>query len=317
MGIESLSEFYEAKGIRGLKEKTFRCIVDEGGDRLDAYVARRLDRFGIKKTQIHDALSRGRCLINGEVERFASRRLRSGEELIYYFYETPELKGVASSEIMRSRVLFEDQWLYVISKPHGVAYDAELSIKNDLFPVHRLDKETSGVLLFAKEVKIAKSLMESFKERLIKKIYCAVCRGVSNFDSGTCKSYLGTVKRYQGQELQGIVASGGREAITQWNVRDRFKVGKNDYCIMECRPLTGRKHQIRVHLKGLNLPILGDALYAPSDVVVESSRMLLHAEKVTFHHPVTGKRLQICDPVPAIFSGLEVSSQRGVTTDGA
>lgn len=228
-------------------------------------------------------------------------------------------------------ILFEDDALLVINKPPGVVVNRAQSVQGETvtdwassvvnaarFPslsdadadfvqregiVHRLDKETSGCLLIAKTPAVFLLLQAQFQERVIEKTYLAICHGVLPSPDGEICAPVGRLP--WNRERFGIVP-GGKESITRYVVTKTFErnVGKkkDTYSLVELYPKTGRTHQIRVHLQYIHHPIVGDWQYAGRKTArsdrVWAPRVMLHAWKISFVHPVTKERLAIEAPIP-------------------
>lgn len=225
------------------------------------------------------------AFINGKCERFASTKLKAGDEVHFI--------PVLESQIITS--LYEDDFIQVIDKPAGIVSSPE-SFPERLL-VHRLDKETTGCLILAKTPEAQKNLEEQFRNRTVKKQYVAICHGVPKESEGILQTRLAAVHRYQGQTVYGS-GKEGKLAITHWRVMKRSKGSS----LIMCRPQTGRTHQIRVHLKELGVPIVGDYQYDRKKNGVQfARRLLLHAEKVCFTHPVSGKETEVAAPWPQDF----------------
>ncbi len=232
-------------------------------------------------------------------------------------------------------ILYEDEVLLVINKPPGVvvnraesvksetvqewaekklsAVSCQLSAQNSDFCnragiVHRIDKETSGILLIAKTPEAFVELQRLFKERLVKKTYLAIVHGRVLPNEGEIRAPVGRLP--WNPEKFGIVP-GGKEAVTRYKAvscqpclagRQVSAVSQEYLTLIELYPETGRTHQIRVHLKYINHPIVGDYLYAGRVVSrndrIWATRVMLHAWKISFTHPATGKILAIESPIP-------------------
>lgn len=182
-------------------------------------------------------------------------------------------------------------------------YDHEKEFIDRAGIVHRIDKETSGILLIAKTVPSFIELQRQFKERIIHKTYLAIVHGALVPDIGEIRAPVGRLP--WNRERFGIVP-GGRESVTNYKVISHFerphKKQTEKYSFVELNPETGRTHQIRVHLKYINHPIIGDYLYAGRKTARDdrtwAPRVMLHAWKLTCIHPATGKELAIEAPIP-------------------
>jgi RluA family pseudouridine synthase len=165
--------------------------------------------------------------------------------------------------------------------------------------LHRLDKDTTGVLLFARNEVAAKEIENLFKKRHIKKTYLAIVRGIPSKSSGIIKNYLGKLHTYHGQTIWGAVSENkGLPAKTFWKIKKKC----GDASLLICHPETGRTHQIRAHLSELGHPILGDHQYGGTTTgLYHPERVLLHASELTFEHPTTKKMIHIKSPLPEDF----------------
>ena len=228
---------------------------------------------------------------------------------------------------MKIKVLYEDSNILAIDKPSGISVHgdgrssdktiADWILKN--YPkmknvgdstatlprpgiVHRLDRETSGVMLLAKNQKTFEFLKNQFQQREIKKTYHAIVSGFVKNDRGVINKPIGRSPRDFRRYLAGRGARGEmREAITEYRVLKRFLSRKNKYTYLEVKPKTGRTHQIRVHMKYLNHPIVGDALYNPDGLCPKGiSRMALHAKSIEFKN-LKGEMIKVESALPKEF----------------
>ena len=217
-------------------------------------------------------------------------------------------------------IIFEDNDLLVINKPVGwIVNDAETTkgqqtvqgwLQDRGLPnigdrygiVHRLDKETSGILLIAKTQEAFTELQRQFKSREVEKVYLAVVHGKVTPESGEINA---PIARNPFNRMRFGVFPGGREAITRYHVISNFQSPISNLQLLEVHPLTGRTHQIRVHLKHIGYPIVGDDLYGGRKNLQEdrkrTPRMLLHAHKISFFHPVSHQKLSFEAPIPQEF----------------
>lgn len=261
----------------------------ESGQKLSIFLKSKLGS-GYSARRIKQAVEHNACRVNGRVERFVSFTVGKGDRVAF--------EDVAPAHIEQMKVLFQDEYLLACDKPAGISSeDKALMPQPGLELLHRLDKDTTGVLLWAKQPEAAKSMFDLFKKRQIKKTYWAVVDGLPKTGKGRVKNQLGKLHQYHGQSLWGPVEN-GEEAITDWHVEKRLKQAS----LLVCHPLTGRTHQIRVHLSGLGHPILGDKQYGKRfQCAFSPSRCLLHAYEVEFIHPFTQSKVQIIAPPPADF----------------
>jgi RluA family pseudouridine synthase len=211
-------------------------------------------------------------------------------------------------------ILFENDDLIAVNKPEGLASIPERAREKEcalsllsslshrkLYIVHRLDKETSGVLIFAKNAAAHKCLNQQFSRREIKKMYVALTHGEIPENSGIIDKPL----RQFGSGRVGVDAQNGKSSATEFKVTRRFR----DYTLVSVRPSTGRRHQIRSHLYSIGHPIVGDLLYGDKALQQKFPRLMLHAQKITLHLPsseiVTIEAL-IPDPFKAVIDAISL-----------
>ncbi|MBP6883611.1 MAG: RluA family pseudouridine synthase [Candidatus Pacebacteria bacterium] len=218
---------------------------------------------------------------------------------------------------MRIKVLYEDTNILAIDKPAGISVqNDEKSTDKTVLDfvvkkykkaelVHRLDKDTSGVLLIAKNAKTHEFLKQQFQTRTVKKIYHTVVSGFMKEDRGVINKPIGRSPSDFRRRLAGRGARGElREAITEYKVLKRFEEKKNKFTYLEVMPKTGRTHQIRVHMKYASHPVVCDSLYNPTGPCPKSfSRMALHAKSIEFKD-LKGKIVKVESPLPKEFKGI-------------
>lgn len=199
-------------------------------------------------------------------------------------------------------IMYEDDWLIVVDKPSGMLViptpkeetntlthllDKDLDSRGvaaNVHPCHRLDRDTSGLILYAKGKKAQRLMMEEFKKRIVKKTYIAFASGVVEKDHDTIKSVIYNRNKRRNEP-----------AITRYKVSERRK----GYTILEVKPVTGRTNQIRIHLNRIGHPLLGESVYAfRKDFKLKFKRVALHASAIEFDHPVTKKRMHFTSPLP-------------------
>ncbi len=188
-------------------------------------------------------------------------------------------------------VIYEDDWLLVVDKPSGLLtiptpkkesrtltsilndYLKEQNLAYRLHPCHRLDRETSGLIIYAKGKSVQKKMAEEFKNRRVKKTYIAFIKGVPSSMQGEIKAPIE-----------------GSSAVTKYKIVEK----RDNFAIVEVEPLTGRTNQIRIHFKHIGHPILGETKYAfRRDFKVKAKRLCLHAKELSFRHPVTGAPIRV------------------------
>ncbi len=242
------------------------------------------------------------CRVNNRVETFSSYEL-SEKDLVVLDEAAFEVREEVV--ITKLSALYEDSALLIINKPAGLLSDAKQIKKllglsdGTLELVHRLDKETSGVLILAKTDEAKQEMIALFKERQVRKVYLALVDGAVPKEEGTIDNFLGKKHSYDGQTVYGSVEEKkGQRAITYWKIFKRGKMAT----LLSCEPYTGRTHQLRVHLSTMGHPILGDAQYGKKFVChFRPRRNLLHAYTISFKHPLTGKPVKVTAPIPSDF----------------
>jgi len=203
-------------------------------------------------------------------------------------------------------VLYEDENVLAVDKPEGVAaipdrrrQDPSLfemlcaARAERLYIVHRLDKETSGVIIFARNAATHRLLSRQFETRSVEKVYLALVHAVIGDDRGEIDKPL----RQFGSGRVGVDLQGGKDSLTEFRVLQRLHA----FTLVEARPRTGRRHQIRVHLYSIGHPVVGDPLYGDKAVQRSCPRLMLHALRLTIHLP-SGQKRTFEAPIPESFS---------------
>lgn len=281
---------------------------DEASLRLDKMLTMHFPQHS--RSYFQYLIQSGNVLVNG-VQLKKRIKLKMGDSVQIDFIDPPDLS--AHSEDIPLDILFEDDHLIAINKPAGmVVHPAPGSpsktfanalmfhcnnLKKEEFDplrpgiVHRLDKETSGVLIAAKTYEAHQLLVKQFSERKIKKTYLAICSG--NIEPGIISAPIG---RHPVKRKEMAVAVEGKEAITHVKIL----VKKGDLSLIEAQPITGRTHQIRVHLKHKGSPIVGDPVYGLKAVnqKYNAERQFLHAFRLKLQHPISEKTLEFKAPIP-------------------
>jgi 23S rRNA pseudouridine1911/1915/1917 synthase len=316
--------------------QTLSVSPDAAGSRLDQWLVSQLP--DVSRVRIQQLIEQQKILINGKSPK-PSMKLRGGEEiLITGAVELPPLRAFA--EDIPLDVVYEDESIAVINKPAGMSVHAgsgkgeagnrgtmvnallhrfnQLSeIGGELRPgiVHRLDKETSGLVLVAKSDLAHRKLSEQFAHREVKKTYIALVHGWPRMTKGTIRAAIrrDPVRRARMTARQGSKGKPGREAITHWQVTRQIEGAYGKFSLLEVKIETGRTHQIRVHLSSIGHPVVGDTLYgAPrpksyggtAPEVASLERNFLHASAIQFQHPISNRPLSFQQPLPAELSNF-------------
>jgi 23S rRNA pseudouridine1911/1915/1917 synthase len=302
--------------------KSFSIRVSEN------YQGKRLDQFlseancDLSRSQAKNLIEKHLILLNWKPTK-PSAHIKAGD-IVSGSLPEPEPLSLDAEPLPLS-ILYEDPSIIVIDKPRGMVVhpahgnpsgtlvNALLYHCNDLAGingvlrpgiVHRLDKDTSGVMVVAKNDEAFHDLTKQFKNRSVKKVYLAVVYGRMNRDEGSIESAIG--RHPTQRKRMSTQTKRGREAITRWKRLEGF-----DGCsLLEIFPQTGRTHQIRVHLSSIGHPVLGDPLYgrkgrpgaihdsALRECAKRINRQALHAQRLEFTHPRTGERVQFVSPIP-------------------
>lgn len=285
--------------------------------RLDKLCAEQFKEYS--RSYFQFLIEMGSVTCNGK--RVKKRMIPSvGDEIQVFFLKAPEMELVP--EDIPLEILYEDDAIICINKPAGMVvhpapghpngtfvnallYHCKALPPQDLRPgiVHRLDKETSGVLLAAKTIEAHQKLIESFSKREIEKEYLAIT--VGNPPEETIDAPIG---RHPVKRKEMATVESGRHALTHFNVI----ASDGGFALVRARPVTGRTHQIRVHLKMQKTPVLGDPIYGSEKLSRKMGvkRTLLHAQRLTFPHPISGKTLEITAPFPDDFKKWAQSLQK-------
>ena len=294
-------------------------VTDDVGEvRADKLFASVIE--DVSRARLQKAFDSGRVSFEGEVIDKRYKIRHSG--WLRATLERVSIDQVPQGKSIPLDVVYEDDAIIVINKSsgmvthpgngtgedtlvHALLYHCKDALSTVGMPgpgiVHRLDKETSGLIVVAKTDLAHHALAKDFSERTIKKRYLALVSGVPKVRSGTCMESIGRHPTYR---TKMSVQSKGREAHTDWKVLEIFGEKAS---LVECAIHTGRTHQIRVHMQNLGFPLLGDQLYGFhynrfKDVSID--RIFLHATYLSFTHPASGKSLEFSLPLPKDFSDL-------------
>jgi 23S rRNA pseudouridine1911/1915/1917 synthase len=302
--------------------------ADMAGDRLDRVLAAAFSDLSRARLQV--LISEGRLSFSGETIRDGKHKARPG---LYELSVPAPVSATPEPQDIPLEVFYEDEHLIVVNKPAGMAAhpapgtpdgtlvnallhhcgDTLSGIGGVLRPgiVHRLDKDTSGVLVAAKTDVTHRALSELFSRHDIDRAYNAVVRGAPRYVKGTVNTRIG--RSHHDRKKMAVLRGGGREAITHYAVDEVFGDTKPLAALLTCKLETGRTHQIRVHMAHLGAPCLGDPVYgsgAPHRDVqailkdLNFDRQALHAAVLGFVHPITGKKLRFRAPLPDDMAAL-------------
>jgi 23S rRNA pseudouridine1911/1915/1917 synthase len=302
----------------------FQAETEDAGKRLDAYLAEKIE--GWSRSRLQKLVADGDALVN-EKESKPSYKLRAGDTVEIELTELPAVEF--APENIPLNIVYEDAHLAVINKPAGmvvhpgagvssgtlanaIAYHFQFdeqeianrksNIANRIGIVHRLDKDTSGLIVVAKAEEVHEKLSEQFRNREVFKSYIALVHGELEENAGEVDA---PIAREKHNRTKMAVRAHGRNALSLWKVKKRFE----KFTLLAVEIKTGRTHQIRVHLAYINHPIVGDETYNSGrdktvfdltirKAIADLNRFFLHAEKLSFTHPVSGERLDFTAPLP-------------------
>jgi 23S rRNA pseudouridine1911/1915/1917 synthase len=306
-------------------EAILSATVEHAGKRLDQFLVSQLG--DVSRARVQELIAQNLIVVDGKPAK-ASARLRGDEEItVLGTVQRPPLRAIA--EELPLDIVYEDDDLAVVNKPAGMMVHAGAgatedernrgtlvnallhhlktlsSVGGELRPgiVHRLDKETSGLIVAAKNDFAHRKLAEAFSSRSLKKAYIALVHGFLKKDRATIASAISrdAIRRIRMTTRR----SGGREAITHYEVQRRIDSPYGKFTLLKVTIETGRTHQIRVHLASIGHVVVGDTLYgAPRQIAPKAgpslslSRNFLHAAEIQFAHPRSGKPLSLAAPIP-------------------
>ncbi len=284
--------------------RTYAFTVATPADRLDRFLAQQVDE--VSRSEIKRAIHAGHAIVNGRPQTTPAARLSPGDEVVLHL---PQVRLLTPAPV-ELEILHEDEALLVVDKPaglvvhpgagttrptlvEGLLVDRSLPVGDDPARpgiVHRLDKDTSGLLLIAKTKQALAALKGQFVSREVAKIYLAQVSGRIGEAEGLIDAPVG---RDPARPRRMAVQPRGRAAQTEFTVLERSEA----WSLLCVHPLTGRTHQIRVHLHYIGHPILGDPLYRGG----KADRLMLHAWRLSFTHPATDRPVRFECPVPQEF----------------
>lgn len=291
-------------------------IVNENdkGKRLDIYIAENFNE--LSRTMIKKLIESNNILVNDKSEK-VSYKVQANDNISIDVPEAKETK-LKAQEIPLD-IIYEDNDIIVVNKPKGMVVhpangnpdgtlvNAILAIcKNSLSGiggelrpgiVHRLDKDTSGLIIVAKNDKAHINMSEQIKERNVKKTYIALVRGNVPEEEATINMPIG---RSTKDRKKMAVTKNGKQAITHFKVLKRY----SKYTLLEIKIETGRTHQIRVHMAEIGYPVVGDAVYSNGKNEFGIEGQMLHAYKLKFMHPITNKHMELTAPLPQYFEEI-------------
>lgn len=288
--------------------------VNEKGTRLDSYIASK--KKELSRTNVQRLIESGNILVNNNTQKI-SYKVQPGDEVSIVIPEAKEIE--LKPQDIKVDIVYEDSDIIVVNKPKGlvvhpavgnpdgtlvnaimnICKDSLSGIGGEIRPgiVHRLDKDTTGLLIIAKNDKAHINLSEQIKNREVKKIYVALVRGVVPENEATINMPIG---RSTKDRKKMAVVKNGKEAVTHFKVLNRFK----NYTLLEIKIDTGRTHQIRVHMSEIGYPVVGDMVYSNGKNEFGVEGQMLHAKSLEFKHPITEKQMHLEAELPEYFKEI-------------
>jgi len=293
--------------------KNYTIDEENVGKRLDLFVSE--NEVDMSRSFVQGIIEKQQVKVNGQIKK-SNYKLRIGDQVQVELAEPVELQ--VEAEDIPLDIVYEDRDVIVINKPQDMVvhpapgnYTGTLvngllhhckdlsGINGVIRPgiVHRIDKDTSGVLIVAKNDKSHNSLAMQLKDHSMKRTYYAIVEGIVKEDEGTVKTNIG---RHPVERIKMAVVKDGKEAITNYKVLERFKSNT----LVECRLETGRTHQIRVHMSHLHHPLIGDQVYGYKKQRFKLQGQALHAKNLGFIHPTTGEYMEFDSQLPEYFQDI-------------
>ena len=296
--------------------KKFIVSIEDEGNRIDAYLSSRNEE--LSRVAIQRLIDDEKILVNKKKTK-ASYKVQDGD-LITLEEEQPKEVSLKAQEIP-IEIIYEDKDIIVVNKPKGmvvhpangnpdgtlvnaimaICKDSLSGIGGELRPgiVHRLDKDTSGVLIVAKNDKAHINMSEQIKEHQVEKTYIALVRGIVKENEASISMPIG---RSDKDRKKMAVKKNGKNAITHFKVLERFP--KHNCTLLEIKIETGRTHQIRVHLSHIGYPVIGDEVYSSGKNEWNVKGQCLHAKSLKFKHPITNKEMFLEAKIPDYLKNI-------------
>lgn len=305
-----------------MEQREFAVEAEDAGQRIDRFLAG--EDTGLSRSALQNLIAEGHVLANGRPAA-KNRKLKAGDTILV---EIPDAAPIAAvPQDIPLDIVYEDADLLVVNKPKGMVVhpapgnpDGTLvnallyhcgeslsGINGVIRPgiVHRIDKDTSGLLMVAKNDRAHQSLAAQIAAHSFTRVYSAVVYGNLKTDEGTVSA---PIARHPNDRKKMAVVPGGREAVTHYRVLERLP----GFTLAECRLETGRTHQIRVHMAHIGHPVAGDPVYGPRQCIAALHGQCLHARKLGFVHPATGEYMEFDSGLPPYFTDfLEKLRRKG------
>lgn len=296
-----------------MEKKIFPITNENVGVRVDVFLS---GKTGLTRSHVKKICDNGGLTVNGKIQK-SNYKLKANDIIELDLCDSEKLD--LTPENIPIDIVYQDKDVAVINKPQGMTVhagngtngktlvnallyhlDSLSGINGVIRPgiVHRIDKNTSGLLVVAKNDKAHVSLAKQLENKTCRRIYVALLEGIVKTDDGVIDTCIG---RDTANRTKMAVVKSGRRAITEYKVIERYEKG---YTLCRFSLKTGRTHQIRVHCKYMGYPIVGDAEYGYKNCKFNLNGQLLHAERLEFVHPSTGKLVSFYAPVPDYFENI-------------
>lgn len=294
--------------------------AEDAGKRLDAFLAENME--GKTRSAIQKLMEQGKVLVNGNPGS-KNYKLKAGDAIQVEVPEPEPLELLPQN--IPLDIVYEDDSLLVVNKPKGMVVhpapgnpdgtlvnallyhcgDSLSGINGVIRPgiVHRIDKDTSGLLMVAKNDQAHQSLAAQIAAHTFTRVYNTVVYGNLKNESGTISA---PIARHPNDRKKMAVVPGGRDAVTHYRVQERF----SNFTLVECKLETGRTHQIRVHMAHIGHPVAGDPVYGPKKCITQLQGQCLHARILGFVHPVTGEYMEFDSGLPPYFEDFLAKLRR-------
>lgn len=302
--------------MNGMEQRELIVEQEAAGQRIDRFLAG--EDTGLSRSALQSLVQQGNVLCNGR-QVTKSCKLKPGDVVLLQIPDAKPIEAVPQD--IPLEIVYEDAHLLVVNKPKGMVVhpapgnpdgtlvnallfhcgDSLSGIGGEIRPgiVHRIDKDTSGLLVVAKDDTTHIGLSQQMAVHSVHRVYQAICYGGFREDEGFVEGYLGR-SRSDRKKMAVLpqTESGVKYAYTGYRVLERL----GDFTWIACRLKTGRTHQIRVHMASIGHPLAGDAVYGPHNGIACLKGQCLHAKTLGFQHPVTGEWMEFDSPLPEYFT---------------
>ncbi len=305
-----------------MKKKIFKIISDKNKERIDIFLSKKIN---YSRNKIKNIIKKKRVFINKKIVKKQNKKINIGDEILIYIYI--KKKYIQKNKKIPLNKIYEDKYIIIINKKNNIIVHPGAGHKNDTlinklaycYPniekkiprcgiVHRLDKNTTGLMIIAKNKKIYNILVDKIKKKKIIRIYKAIVIGKIK-KSGKIKT---NISRNKHKRTIMSINKKGKKSLTYFKIIEKF----NYFTFIEIKLDTGRTHQIRLHMNYINFPIIGEKIYTKKNIISKNidkklykkiknfKRQALHASTLIFKHPISKKKIVINSPLPNDINNL-------------